>query len=288
MRKLRDRKDAKRITKLTGMGQLIMDINPKRCDSEVYINRKIDVTELCKYLKKKKEEGMEVTVFHALLAGLGKVMYNRPKLNYFVSNRHVYEHNDIVISFVAKVAFEDHAEEMMIMVPVHENDNLESISKLVKGKVDKVRDKKKEYKKEGANDIIDYVGKFPNIIRVPFVGFLKWLDKHGWLPNSIMKDNLYYSSMIVSNLGPLHSNAIYHHLSEFGTCSGLATMGEIEDEIVLIDGKQETRKMLELGITLDERIADGYYFIKAVKMFEYIMNNPELLEEEASKEVEVK
>ena len=50
-------KDRTRIKDLSGMGQLIMDINSKRVDSEVYINQKLDVTELVKYVEKRKADG---------------------------------------------------------------------------------------------------------------------------------------------------------------------------------------------------------------------------------------
>ena len=40
------RKDGIRIKNLSGMGQLIMDINPLRIGSEVYINEDVDVTEV--------------------------------------------------------------------------------------------------------------------------------------------------------------------------------------------------------------------------------------------------
>ena len=55
--------------------------------------------------------------------------------------------------------------------------------------------------------------------------------------------NVYYSSMMVSNLGSLHCGAIFHNINDFGTCSSLATMGEMHDEEVLINGKKEIRKL---------------------------------------------
>lgn len=282
------RKD-KRVKGLSGMGQLIMDINPLRIGSEVYINQKIDVTELVKYIDKKKENGEHVTLFHAFVTGLGKTIFNRKKLNYYVANRHLYEHSEVVLSFVAKVSFDDHAEEMMIMVPMNENDNLTTISEKVSEKVDKIRkSKENKVEKKGANDAIDYIGKLPNIIRVPLVGILKWMDQKGFLPASLCEDNLYYSTMIVSNLGSIHCGAIYHHLSDFGTCSSLTTIGEVKDEVVIIDGKEEVRKICEFGITLDERIADGFYYAKAVKVFEYIMQNPELLDNPMDEKIDIK
>lgn len=284
-KRFKDRKDGRRVDNLSGMGQLILDIKPDRCDSDVFINQKLDVTKLVEYVKKKKDEGFDMTYFHAFVTAIGKVFYNRPKLNYFVMNRHLFEHNDIVISFVAKVSFDDHAEEMMIMVPIKPEDNIFTISEFIRNKVNGVRDKE-HFKKEGANSAIDTLGKLPNIIRVPLVGLLKWMDKKDMLPKSLQKDNLYYSSMIVSNLGTLKCGAIYHNITNFGTCSSLATMGEIKPtEVINENGEKEIRQIVEFGINLDERIADGFYFVKSVKLLQYIFDNPELLEDNANTEI---
>lgn len=277
----------KRIKNLNGMEQIMLDIKPDRCDSDVYINQKMDLTNLVKYIEKKKKEGEEITYFHAFLAAIGKTLYNRPKLNRYIRNRHVFEHSDIVISFVAKVAFEDHSEEIMVMVPIEPTDNIETISNKVKEKVNSMRNK--STKKEGANDAIDTLGKLPNILRVPVVGLLKWCDKKGILPSSLVKDNLYYSSMIVSNLGSIHCGAIYHNITNFGHCSSLATMGEIKkEEIINEKGKKEIKDICEFGINFDERVADGYYFAKSVKLLQYLFDNPKLLEEDASKKIDMK
>lgn len=280
-------RNAKRAKDITGMQQVMIDLKPNRCDSDVYINQKMEVGKLVEYLQKRKKEGDEVTFFHAIVTAVGKVIYNRNKLNRFVSNRHIYEHNDVVISFVAKVSFDDHSEEMMIMVPIEENDTIDTISKKISGYVNKVR-KTDKVEKEGANDAIDIVGKMPNIIRIPLVGLLKWMDQKGILPSFLVKDNLYYSSMILSNLGSIKCGAIYHNLTTFGTCSSLATIGEIKDEIVINkDGKEEIKKLCEFGINLDERIADGYYMAKSVKLLQHIFDNPKLLEQPASETIDL-
>ena len=280
MKKFGDRKDGRRVRDLAGMAQISIDLKPNRCDSDVYINQKMDLTELVKYVNRKKSEGMDLTYFPAFVMAIGKTFYNRPRLNYFVANRHVFFHNDVVISFVAKVTFEDKSEQMMIMIPIEPEDTLETVSKKIKDKVSGIRDKKD--KKEGANNAIDTLGKLPNIIRVPLMGIFKWLDQKGKLPASLVKDNLYYSSIIVSNLGSIKCGAIYHNINDFGTCSSLATMGEIKkEEIITSDGKRELRDLCEFGINFDERVADGYYFAKSIKYIQYIFDHPELLEERA-------
>ena len=78
----RDRKDGKRITNLDGMHGLIPHVMPKRCDADVYINQKFDVTNLVKYVEKKNKNASEedrITYFHAFFTALGKVVYNREK-----------------------------------------------------------------------------------------------------------------------------------------------------------------------------------------------------------------
>ena len=285
-RKFGDRKDAKRVRNLTGMAQLCIDLKPSRSVSDVYINQKMDLTNLSKYISDKKKKGENISFFHAFVTAIGKVIYARPKLNYFVANRHIYEHNDVVISFVAKVSFDDKSEEMMILVKIDPEDTLETISEKISDKVNTIRNSK--FEKQGANSAIDFLGKLPNIIRVPLVGILKWCDKKGILPSSLIEDNLYYSSMILSNLGSIKCGAIHHNINDFGACSSLATMGEIKDEeIIMENGKKEIRKICEFGINLDERIADGYYFAKSVKILQYLFDNPELLETRADEKIEI-
>ena len=64
-----------------------------------------------------------------------------------------------------------------------------------------------------------------------------------------------------------------------------ATGGNNAGHTVVVNGKKEIRKLVEFGVNLDERIADGYYMAKALQLLQYFFDNPELLEEDASKEI---
>lgn len=275
--------DSKKVKDINGLQQILIDLKPDRCDSDVYINQKFNVSKIVNYVENKKEEGFDITYFYVFLTVIGKLFYNRNKLNYFVANRHLYEHNDIKISFVAKVDFSDDSKEVMIMLPILPDDNIFTISKRVKEKIEGVRNSKERI--DGLNQFVDCLGKVPNIVRVPLVGIFKWLDKKGILPNSLIKDNIYYSSIVISNLGSIKCGAIYHNLTNFGTCSSLATVGEIKKEKG-IDGK--VIDVCEFGVNFDERVADGYYFVKSLKLAQYIFDNPSLLEEKVSNKIEIK
>ena len=278
MKKLLDRKDAYRCKDITALNQILIDIKPKRSLGELYINQKIDVTNLVKYVENLKKENNEITYFHAFSTAIGKLIYNRSLLNRFISNHHVYEHKDITLSYVMKTDFSDEAKEVMIIIPILKNDNIFTISEKIKNKVNNVRNN--SYKEKGANKAINILSKMPNIIRIPLISILKFFDKHGILPTSLIKDNIYYSSIIVSNVGSLKCGGIYHNITDFGTCSGIITIGEIKEE--------NKKYYCEFGITIDERIADGFYFIKSIHLLEELLNNPVLLEEPIYEKIERK
>lgn len=287
-KKFGDRKDGKRVKKLDSMHALLPDLKPNRCDSDVYINQKIDVTNLVKYIKEKNENSENhYTYFHAFATAIAKTIYNRPLLNRFVQNHNYYDRNEVKLAFVAKVEFTDEAEEMLTLLNVKEEDNIDTVRTTILEKISKIRERKG--KKEDLNGAMDIVASLPKFLRIFVVWVVKWLDKHGWLPTSLVNDNIYYSSVIMSNLGSIKCGAIYHNLTDFGTNSILLTIGEIKKEkIVNEQGEEEVRDICEFGINLDERIADGFYFAKSVRLFAHILNNPKLLEGKASEKIEIK
>ncbi len=278
------RKNSKRI-KMNGMEQICIDLKPRRCDADVFINTGVDVTKLIEYLDSKKKDGHKYTYFHAVVLAFAKTIYNRPKLNRYVQNRHMYMHTDVVIAFVAKVSFTDNSKELMIQVPISPDETLDSLSKKIKDMVENIREK--EGKTKGANSAIDILGKLPNIIRVPLVGLLKYMDKKGILPSSLEEDDIYFSSAIVTNIGSLKSDSIYHNNTNFGTSSSITSIGEVRDTVKVIDGEIKIIKSCNFGVNFDERIADGFYLIKSFKLFEYILNNPKLLEGRADEKIEI-
>ena len=278
------RKDATRV-EIPALMQCMIDLKPTRKECEVYIDRKIDVTELVNYITDLKQKGIHYTYFQAFLTAIAKVMYNRPRLNYFVANRHMYTHNDITLSFVAKIALEDKSDELMLVVPVEENDNLQTLAAKATDLVTTLRNTKPD--KTGANGAAEALGKLPNIIRVPIFWLMKKLGERGMLPKSLTDNNIYFTSMIISNLGSIRCGAIYHNIADFGSCSSLATIGEIENEMrTNDDGTQELRKVCHFGVTLDERIGDGFYFARSIALMAHILQHPETLNDPVSTKID--
>ena len=268
-----------KVKDVTGIQNIMFDLKPNRCEAEVYMNSDVDATEFVKYIKKLKEKNNDITLFHGMVLIMGKILYEYPMLNRFVQNRTLYEHDDVSIAFVAKAEFNDESEEFMTCLPIGKDDTIVDVSKNLKARIDKIRDKKSTANTDGANNVVDKIGHIWRPLRSFLVGILKWVDRKFGLPGSIADENIYYSSLIVSNLGTFKTPGIYHNLANLGTSSGLATFGEIRE----VDGKY----IMNLGITLDERIGDGYCFCRALKAIEYLFAHPELLMEPASKHFEI-
>ena len=208
----------------------------------------------------------DLTYFHLFITLIAKTIYNRPLLNRFIVNKKYYDRNDVLIAFTAKVNYEDTSKEILKVIKIDPEDNLFSIKEKTLKAVSDVRNAKEE----GTNSIMNIIGKLPSFLISLVVKVVKYMDRHDLLPKSLINDNLYYSTCIVSNLGSIKSSAIYHNLTDFGTSSILATFGEIREE--------NGRKYAEAGINIDERIADGVYFVKSVKLMQDILNNPKCLE----------
>lgn len=288
-RRFGDRKDGKKIRDIDGFHKIMIDIKSERCDADVYINQKFDVSNLVKYIEeKKKEDPMnKITFFHAFLTAFAKTIYNRPLMNRFIANRTFYDRNEVIIAFVAKVAFDDKSEEVMINVTVEPDDNIFTLRDKISKRVNKARNCDNK-KKDGTNNIVDIIGKFPKFLRVPVIGIFKIMDSHGLLPESFTKDNLYYSTAILSNLGNFGIGSIYHNIVNFGTSSIIGTMGKIHKEKIIDEkGKEKIIDVCDFGINMDERIADGYYFAKSLKYLQYIIEHPKLLEDNADEKVKI-
>ena len=51
------------------------------------------------------------------------------------------------------------------------------------------------------------------------------------------------------------------------------------------DGNVTMKETLDLGLTIDERLADGYYYSKSIRLLKYLLEHPEELEKPLKEEV---
>ena len=281
---LGDRKDGKLIRDLDSLHFVTGILYPNRCDNEAFISELIDLTKINEYLKKKNYDGIEYkyNLFQIIVASLGKVITLRPKLNRFIVNGNFYQRNEVCLSFVIKKQFKDGGEEALAFLHLKDNDNIDSIHNEIQKQVTAGRSETKD----ASTESMDLFNKIPRFISKAAIHFVMFLDKHGWVPNSLIGTDPYYSSCVISNLGSVKMKSGYHHLTNWGTCSIMLLIGQIKkrpfyDE----DGNVKMVESVDIGMTIDERVADGYYYSKTIQLLKYLLENPELLEEDLSKEV---
>ena len=134
---------------------------------------------------------------------------------------------------------------------------------------------------------MDVLNKMPRFLSKFLVRIICWLDKHGWVPNFLIATDPYYASAVLTNLGSIKLHAGYHHLTNWGTCSMICLIGEIKKRPVFSDdGTFEMRPTVDLGLTIDERLADGFYYAKTMRLLRTLLENPKLLELPLEQEVE--
>ena len=283
-----DRRDARLVREADTMHKFMPFHMPRRTANEAMMNETVDLTAVNEYLEKKNAENpaFRYTIFHVIAAAIGKTVLLRPRMNrFYVANRY-YERNEVSLSFVVRKKLNADSEEGLAIVHIRPEDGapLEQLHSQVEKIVHSVRG---EQKNDGATDFMDILVKFPRPILKFILWCLRTLDYFDLYPKSMMSVDPYYTSVFLSNLGSIRMHANYHHLAEWGTNSVFAIIGEKKPTPFFhADGTFEVKEALELGLTVDERIADGYYFAKSIRLLKKLLENPELLELPADTPVE--
>ncbi len=263
---MKKRKDATLLKVEDPFHSIVPYVMPKRTESEVSMTVTFDITELLAFIRKhNEEEGTNYKLFHCICTAAGKMIYHRPKLNIFIAGRRYWMRKDITLSFVAKQQFADGADETLMTLKIEDDMNLDSISRMIIGDVNKARN-------AGSNDLdktMKFVGSLPRFILEILFKILAWMEYQGIFPEGLKEGDPNYTTCLLSNLGSIGADSCYHHLSNYGTNSMMVTIGTMF--------KEKNRDKVNMTITLDERIADGFYFAKSLKIVHYLFAHPEVL-----------
>lgn len=279
-----DRRDGRRV-KAPGLQTVMGYLLPKRTDCEVYLNDTIDATELIKYLERRNAEhpDYKTTIFHCAVTGMARMVKERPLMNRFIQGYRMYERDEISISFVVKRKFADGAEESLMVLTPSDEDSLDTISRKIVGDVKETR--KSEHSTGGIDEMLDIFASMPRFVLIIAIRIIRWLDFWGKNPKFLTDGDPNYTTILTSNLGSIKCPSVYHHLNNYGTNSIMITIGTLhKEEVLMPDGTKQIRDVIDIGATLDERIADGFYFARSLKLIKHVFANPELLEKPIGEE----
>ena len=280
----KERRDAVRITDVDGLHTILPYVMPSRAAAEVSMQEVFDITDLNAYMQRRnEEEGTKLKLFHAICTAVAKTVYWRPKLNIFISGNRFWQRKDIILAFIVKRKFEDTSEESLMFLKVKPDMTLDTISKKILGEVHELREN------SGKNDIGDMINIFAKIphflLRIIFK-ILGCLEYFGRMPKAFADGDTNYASVLLSNLGSIKCGSVYHHLNDYGTNSIVGTIGTVHKALVWgDDGMEHLRDVVDMQMTLDERIADGFYFARSLKLINYLLEHPEELEKPIGEEL---
>lgn len=279
------RADGYRVRGNDAMYELVPYIMPYRYDASNSVTVDIDLDLMQDYIKKCRKKGINMSHMSIIIAGALRIASQNPFLNRFVMNRKIYARNHFCVSFVT-------------LQPGKTSDtvnklyfNLDDDIFTVNQKVQEAIERTQQPTSQNALDKL-----MASLLRIPFlvgaaVGVLKFIDKYFTLPFSIINASPFHTSLFITNLASIRTNAIYHHLYEFGTTGIFISMGQPEKKVEKNGETVEETKIMPLGIVTDERIANGHYYGRCFRELNRYYKNPELLEippEQVVKDPDVK
>jgi 2-oxoacid dehydrogenases acyltransferase (catalytic domain) len=236
-----------------------------RNESAVYFEQQLDLSRTLPWLEQRNAR-----LFHLILHALASVLHERERLNRFTVGRRTYQRNDVYLSFAAKKAMSDDAPLATIKRRFAKDESFAALVTALSGDI-------KEAKSDTPSVIdkeLSVLLKLPGFLLAFLIGALKRLYAWGLAPRSLVDTDPMYTSAFVANLGSIGIDAAYHHLYEHGTCPLFVTIGQVNQVPAVLDGALVARPTVTLRFSFDERVEDGLYCARALKLFASRVEDP--------------
>lgn len=281
-RRFGDRKDGFLVRNLDPMTKLIPFIMRSKADSWVLFEDKIDITHTQEFLRDMRRGEMpHLTLYHIIFAAIVRTYSQVPELNRFVQGGNVYARNEMKGAMVVMKGMKRDSERTTIMPRFEMDDTLKEVAEKIEKETNPIDKTVKVAEDKNKNDFDKLelaLSLIPDFLLAGLFRLLKWMDKHGWLPQAVAKLSPFHSSFFLTNMGSIGMQAVYHHIYEFGSISIFGAIGskEIVYEVDK-DGTPRRKVYLNVKFVVDERICDGYIFAIGFKHIKSGISKPEQL-----------
>ena len=273
-------REGRRIRSLPPMNMVSPYIMLDRVGSTNLIADSVEVTNMEKYVRKKREEGLKnFGILHVLLAAYVRTIAMKPGINRFIRGNKIYARKDgIIISMMVKKTMKLNAMETCVKLRLQPTSTPEDIYNEFQKLVELNRESE-DTDKNGFDGLVRVLHYIPGFLLLFAIKLLRALDWFGLLPYGLVKLSPFHASMFITSMGSLGIPPIYHHLYDFGNIPVFLAYGKKRPQLVLNkDGQVEEKKYLDFTVCTDERICDGHYFASCLKTIKDILNHPDVLD----------
>ena len=278
-----DRSDGRLLRTLDPFMKMVPYIMKDRVDAQNYFEETIDITEVDKFLREKRKENGNINIgfLHIVIAAMVRTISQKPAINRFVAGQKIYARNGIYISLAIKKRLSESSAETTIKVKFDPESTIEDIAEKLNKEILANKD---EDTSNNTDKTADLFMKAPGFLVRFLVWFIKRLDYMGIMPRILNEVSPFHTSVFITDLGSLGIEPVYHHLYEFGTTTAFIAFGRKRRKKV-IDRNDNiiTKRYVSIKVVTDERIADGYYFASAFKLYTSLLSNPQQLDKPPEK-----
>ena len=266
------RPDGKKVKDIDPIQRIVPHIMPTRNDAQNMTQYDCPCEPMDAFIIEQSDKGVEYNYMHLIIAAMVRVYARFPRLNRFVINGRIFQHNEIQVSFVVKKNLSPDAPDALVKLNFTGMETLQE----VKQKIDEAIEANNNIEaNNGTDKIARLLTMTPNFLIKISIGIIKFLDKHGMLPLAIINVSPFHTSLFITNMKSIKGPSIFHHLYNFGTTGIFMAMGK-ESEVPVVDenGQIVVGKRMPVQIVTDERFCDGFYFISAMKFWERLLKHP--------------
>lgn len=285
-----DRSDGRKIRTLDPLSQITAYFQVERNSCSNLFDFSFEISHIDRYIRQKRKEGYpDFGILHVLLAAYVRGIAKYPQLNRFISGQKVFSRgSDIQYCMVVKKDMSLESPDTTIKIHLTPYDTAIDIYQKLRAAVAEV--KHTEELDSGIDRLIMHLNQIPSVFLKFIVWLLKLLDYFGLIPKALLELSPFHGSLFFTSLGSLGIPPIYHHLYNFGNIPAFGALGCKRKALELQeDGTVVQRKYIDMKFTLDERIADGFYYATFFKYFRRLLAHPEILDhppEEVVKDID--
>lgn len=270
------RSDGVYLRRLPGFRKMFPFLMRTRTESVIYYSQRVRLGRTLAWLER-ANAGREkrLSIFHVVLAAAVRTLALRPDANRFVAGRRIYQRRTIDLSFIVKRALTEKAGETNLKLTFDPRSTVEDVAARAFAAVAST----KAEKTSADEKTTDLVTSLPRSATRLALWGVRTLDYFNLLPASFIRGDALYASAYLANLGSIGLDAVFHHMFEWGNAPFFIVVGKRKKEPVVNDaGDVEAQDVLDLNISLDERVTDGVHYAGTVALLTDLIENPEKLE----------